>query len=224
MKRSCAIRVILGFLSVAMMPSTSCHASHHVAFSPVRGGGEGGASSRWSSSQAGIRRPRQSQQQRYPTVEDIDDAKTAKDMIDAFLTRDSRNSFIARVYAILSAQLLVTALVVVLFGLNTEMSMWMRHEGSFVPLVSLGLSTIAWFLICSSVRARHEAPLKWQLLSVFTLGEAVSVGFISSFFKFRSVVTAMFATALATSSISLYVILQNNPKYDLSQWGQGLGS
>ena len=224
--------MILGFLSVAMIPSTSCHASHQAAFYSVRGGGGGGrtgggASSRWASSQAGIRRPRQSQPQRYPTVEDIDvadDAETVKDMIDAFLTRDSRNSFISRVYAILSGQLLVTALIVILFGLNAEMSMWMRHAGSFVPLVSLGLSTIAWFLICSSVRARHESPLKWQLLSAFTLGEAVSVGFISSFFKFRSVVLAMFATALATASISLYVIFQNNPKYDLSQWGQGLGS
>jgi FtsH-binding integral membrane protein len=90
--------------------------------------------------------------------------------------------------------------------------------------VSLGLATIAWLGVNSSVRARREAPFKWQLLTLFTLGEAVSVGFISSFYTFQSVVRAMLVTTMATTGVSLYTILQNNPKYDLSSWGQGLAS
>lgn len=93
-----------------------------------------------------------------------------------------------------------------------------------VPFLSLALSTIAWFWVSSSVRARRESPLKWQLLTVFTLGEALSVGFISSYYKFRTVVSAMLATAVATTGVSLYTVLQSNPKYDLSQWGAGLSS
>lgn len=52
----------------------------------------------------------------------------------------------------------------------------------------------------------------------------MAVGFISSFYKFQSVVRALLATTLATTGVSFYTILQNNPKYDLSQWGQGLAS
>lgn len=130
----------------------------------------------------------------------------------------------ARVYAILSVQLLFTALVILFFGMNPNIGAWMRQAGSFVPLLSLACSSIAWFFICGSVRARREAPLKWQLLAIFTLGESVAVGFISSFYKFSAVLSAMGATAVAASTVSAYTILNKNSKRDLSQWGAGLSS
>ena len=130
----------------------------------------------------------------------------------------------ARVYAILSGQLLVTALSVLFFGMNPQVGAWMRQAGSFVPLLSLGISSIAWFLVCGSVRARREAPMKWQLLALFTLGESVAVGFISSFYQFSAVLAAMGATAVAATTVSAYTILNKNSKYDLSQWGAGLSS
>lgn len=141
-------------------------------------------------------------------------------------THEKRVPETARVYAILAGQLLFTALSVVAFGLNPDLSVWMRTPGlgAAVPWLSLILSTVSWVFMCVSADARRKAPLKWQVLSLFTLGEAVSVGFISSFYKFRSVVSAMMATALAASTVSLYTIQQKNPKYDLSQWGAGLSS
>jgi FtsH-binding integral membrane protein len=159
-------------------------------------------------------------------VEDLDDQidDSVKAKIDAFLTRDSRNTFIARVYAILAGQLLFTAMTIFFFAMNPGFASWMRNAGSFVPFVSLALSTIAWFMVSSSVKARRESPLKWKLLCIFTLGEALSVGFISSFYKFRTVISAMLATTVATVGVSLYTVLQKNAKYDLSQWGQGLSS
>jgi FtsH-binding integral membrane protein len=131
------------------------------------------------------------------------------------------------VYSILSAQLVVTAASVVLFGTNPGLSRWMRRSGGIgtsVPFLSLLLSTVCWFVMCSSATARRQSPLKWQLLVLFTLGEALSVGFISSYYKFRSVVAALIATAAAATSVSLYTVTQKNPKYDLSQWGAGLSS
>lgn len=68
------------------------------------------------------------------------------------------------------------------------------------------------------------SPLKWQLLTLFTIGEALSVSFISSFYTFRSVLVALLATTAATTSISVYTATQTNPKYDLSQWGSMLSS
>lgn len=229
MKKGSAIRAVfaIAFQLAAVVP-TCCSASSRQDlnhFSTLRGGAAS-RQSPWSSSPIGIRRPGQSQQEQYPTVTDLDDQidDSVKTKIDSFLTRDSRNTFIARVYAILSGQLLFTALTILTFAMNPRLSLWMKQSGTVVPLISLLLSTVAWFWVASSVRARRESPLKWQLLTVFTLGEALSVGFITSFYKFRTVVSAMLATTVATVGISLYTIMQKNPSYDLSQWGAGLSS
>jgi FtsH-binding integral membrane protein len=185
-----------------------------------------GGSTSWSSSPFGARSaslvapPQQTSSNREVTKEET------KEVMDAFLTRDSRQSFIARVYAILSCQLAVTALSVVMFGTQPALTEWMQRPGlgTYVPLVSLILSTIAWFTMCASPEARRKSPLKWKLLVLFTIGEAISVGFISSFYEFQSVMSAMMATTIATLSVSLYTANQKNPKYDLSQWGSGLSS
>ncbi|CAB9511542.1 Protein LIFEGUARD (Partial), partial [Seminavis robusta] len=70
----------------------------------------------------------------------------------------------------------------------------------------------------------RKAPMKWWFLGLFTLGEAISVGFVSSFYAYRSVISAMAATMAATMSVSVYTVMQKNPKYDLTQWGAGLSS
>lgn len=145
-----------------------------------------------------------------------------KILIDAFLTRDSRNTFIARVYTILSGQLMVTALSIALFGINPSWSRWMRMSrlGQIIPLGSLLLSTLAWFMTVYS----SKTLITWLGLVLFTLGESIVVGFISSQYIWSSVVTAMSVTAIATLAISAYTIWNPNPTYDLSQWGAGLSS
>lgn len=169
--------------------------------------------------------------QRYSTPSTYDgnaasrDRAATKEQIDSFLTRESRQTFISRVYAILSAQLAVTALSVFLFGVHPEWTRSMlQSSGRVMPILSLAVSTISALWIGISPRARRSSPLKWQLLALFTLGEAIMVGFISSFYQLKSVVSAMSATAAATLSITLYSFLNQNPKFDLSQWGQGLAS
>lgn len=182
-----------------------------------------------------------------------------KEMLNSFLTRDSRNTFIgrqeqrtigvliacsilecltqhslffytlpcffvaARVYGILAGQLLVTALSVMLFGTQPALRQWALgggRGGATVPVMSLLISTISWAVMCASSDARRKAPLKWWLLGFFTLGEAISVGFISSFYVYKSVISAMLATALATTGVSCYTIFNKNQKYDLTQWGK----
>lgn len=139
--------------------------------------------------------------------------------------------FSARVYSILAVQLLITALSCALFGLNPVLSNIadLNRNGVpsnlvFIPLFGLLASTVAWFRVSFSPHARRTAPNKWWWLGIFTLGEALSVGFISSFYHFRSVVMAMGATALSTVSISMYTILQTNANRDLSQLGASLSS
>ena len=133
----------------------------------------------------------------------------------------------ARVYAILSVQLAVTAGSCFAFGLNPSLGMALRRGDravAAIPGISVLLSTIAWIWICSSPNARRRAPMKWNLLTIFTIGEAIAVGFLSSFYNFQTVLSAMSATAISTLTVSAYTILNSNPNRDLSQWGAGLAS
>lgn len=141
-------------------------------------------------------------------------------------------NILARVYAILAMQLAVTAGSIFTFGLNPTISQWMSSSSSSgsvsfglaVPILSLLLSTVTWFIMCMSSDEKRRSKMKWTLLTLFTTGEAISVGYLSSFFKFRSVLLAMLTTAVATASVSLYTVSQRNSRYDLSQWGSTLSS
>ena len=95
---------------------------------------------------------------------------TTKEQLQAFLTRDDRNTFIARVYTILSTQLLFTAAIVLAFGSNRNLQHWIFKRGQAVPLLSVVLSSIAWFITCYNPTARRAPKIKWWLLGIFTLG------------------------------------------------------
>lgn len=75
-----------------------------------------------------------------------------------------------------------------------------------------------------SEQARQSSPMKWNLLTIFTLCEALLVGMVSSLFKSKTVISAFLSTAVATASVTVYTLMNKNPKYDLSQWGAGLSS
>lgn len=91
-------------LGITLVLSSWCHSAAHSTVPSIssihllRGGVARGSTGSWSASPLGVRR-RSRQEQQYPIVQDLDDENKAseqetKDMIDAFLTRDSRNSFI----------------------------------------------------------------------------------------------------------------------------------
>merc|ERR1739844_652241 len=96
--------------------------------------------------------------------------------------------------------------------------------GRIVPMACLLLSTAAMSCMSFSESARQSSPMKWNLLALFTLGEAVVVGMISSLYKSKTVMSALSSTALATATVTAYTLMNKNPKYDLSQWGAGLSS
>ena len=91
-----------------------------------------------------------------------------------------------------------------------------------VPLLGLLLSTVAFWITMGSEHLRRTSLLKWPLLLVFTVGGAVAVGFISSVYAHGTVIKAMSVTAATTLSVTLYTLLQKNPRYDLSHWGRAL--
>lgn len=52
----------------------------------------------------------------------------SSETISAFLTRDNRNTFIARVYAILTGQLLMTCVSIYIFHMFPQVSQWMKFN------------------------------------------------------------------------------------------------
>mgnify|MGYP003476636602 CR=1 FL=1 len=45
--------------------------------------------------------------------------------------------------------------------------------GVVVPIVSLIVSVVAWYIMCVSTDAHRRSPVKWQHLALFTAGEAM---------------------------------------------------
>ena len=210
----------------------------------IRGGGSDGRSVVWSSSNSSLQKRHPSSSYQYSNnpftnsdnytrnnhknhLEDSNNVQT-KEAMNAFLSRDSRKTFVTRVYAILTAQLLFTSFVTIAMNIHRDKVLYYLMNtgrlGRMIPLLSMALSTVAWYTIALSERARHETPLKWQMLSLFTIGESVIVGIIGCFYSFRTLILAMGCTGIATSAITSYTLLQKNPKYDLTQWGAGLFS
>ncbi|KAL7465755.1 hypothetical protein ACHAXS_006072 [Conticribra weissflogii] len=162
---------------------------------------------------------------RYASSRETEEQATKEVFAEAFLRREDRNRFIARVYAILTGQLLFTAGTIHAFHSNSGIIHWMlsSHAGRKVPIIGLIISTIAWWITASSQYTRQSSPMRWPILFAFTAGESIAVGFISSAYAFATVTKAMFVTAISTFSIMAYTHFQKNPKYDLSQWGRALG-
>ena len=66
----------------------------------------------------------------------------------------------------------MTSIAIMLFGTQPKLRDWtFAGGGATIPVVSLLISTISWAIMCASSDARRKAPLKWWLLSIFTLGE-----------------------------------------------------
>lgn len=160
----------------------------------------------------------------YNRYDDDSNTQLKEQFAEAFLQREDRNRFIARVYGILTGQLLFTAGVIHLFHLNPQIRDWMIYSqvGRKVPLLGLLISTVAWWIALSSEQTRQASPMRWPILLAFTAGESIAVGFISSVYNYSAVLKAMVWTGMCTFSVTAYTMLQKNPKYDLSQWGRAL--
>jgi hypothetical protein len=75
-----------------------------------------------------------------------DNLSMAENVINSFLTRDSRQTFISRVYAVLAGQLLVTAISIAAFSRKRDLAIWCLTRGKpstyLIPLLSFGCCII----------------------------------------------------------------------------------
>ncbi|KAK1747322.1 hypothetical protein QTG54_001285 [Skeletonema marinoi] len=133
-------------------------------------------------------------------LNDDTNTQVKEQFADAFLQREDRNRFIARVYGILTGQLLFTAGTIHAFHMFPQIRDWMLYSqaGRKVPLLGLVISTIAWWIALSSEQTRQSSPMRWPILLAFTAGESIAVGFISSVYNYNTVIKAMVGTGMCT--------------------------
>jgi FtsH-binding integral membrane protein len=124
--------------------------------------------------------------------------------------------------------LIATALIILMFNAYADtiapLTTTLGPSMKYLVLSCLVLPVVAWFRVAFSREARQRSPNKWFWLAIFTLGNAVMLGLVSLQYEMRSIILAMGATAAATVMVSAYTLLNQNSKFDLSQWGATLSS
>ncbi|ETS73923.1 hypothetical protein PFICI_13789 [Pestalotiopsis fici W106-1] len=138
-----------------------------------------------------------------------DDFKFGGSVAEA--TVDIRNQFIRKVYTILTAQLIVTAIVSGLSFWSEGYKAWIQsHPG----LVFVSLFGAIGFMLLTYWK-RKSYPTNLLFLSGFTLLEAYSVSVIVSFYKSSIVLNAVFLTGGIFIFLTLFAC---QTKYDFTSW------
>mmetsp|Transcript_30704 Transcript_30704/g.94393 ORF Transcript_30704/g.94393 Transcript_30704/m.94393 type:complete len:242 (-) Transcript_30704:189-914(-) len=120
-----------------------------------------------------------------------------------------RSGFITKVYGILCAQLLLTALVATPFVTSASMRAFVYTHGlPLVILVSI-LNIVFLFALtcpCGCEKNMRTFPLNYLLLGGFTVTEGVLVGVCCTQYTVTSVLFAVVATAALVGGLSLYAV------------------
>jgi protein lifeguard len=138
-----------------------------------------------------------------------------------FQTRDSRLGFIRKVYSIFGVQMAATVGITAFIMSNFDVALFLIRNLQSVVLSTGLISTAVVIALGFSPNLRYNAPYNFLLLGLFTFCQAVVVGSLSVLVPRGLVCVAALHTLTAFFAITLYSF-QPNPKYDLSQWGNGL--
>ncbi|KAF6774904.1 hypothetical protein AHF37_06329 [Paragonimus kellicotti] len=122
-----------------------------------------------------------------------------------FNDKSIRHAFIRKVYLILTAQLLVTAVFICVFLLERSVRLWVQRNSWFYYLsYATFICTYIALVCCPGVRRRY--PGNFIALGIFTLAFSYLTGTIASFYNTESVLIAVAITAALCLAISLFAI------------------
>jgi len=137
-------------------------------------------------------------------IQDIQEAKT-------------KNAFIAKIYSILTIQLITTLTMSYLFYTNAKLTTFVLKNTGL--LVTTTLFTFL-FLILSWFYGK-TSPANYFILAGFTLCEAYSVSYISLYYDPTSIMLAWGLTATTFINLTIYVLVT---KKDFNYLGAGLAT
>jgi hypothetical protein len=124
---------------------------------------------------------------------------------------DIRHAFVRKVYAILTVQLIATAVVSAISFFSDGFKMWIQSNNWMVFLSLFG----ALGFLFATYWKRKSYPTNLLFLAGFTLLEAYSVAVITSFYDSRIVLEATVITGALFIALTLFAC---QTKYDITSW------
>lgn len=124
------------------------------------------------------------------------------------LSDSSRMGFIRKVYSILSAQLVLTAMFTVAIFTSDNFKFWLLTNPWVLILSSVISICLIYALGCYKQVAR-SVPLNYVLLTIFTICEALMVASICSRYDSATVMIAAAVTAAAVVGLTIYAFKTN---------------
>lgn len=122
-----------------------------------------------------------------------------------------RHAFVRKVYAILVAQIAVTAAVGCFIILNDGVREWaLNHMWTFYVALFGAIG-----LMIGAFVTQRSYPTNMIFLALFTLCESYTIGLVSSLFDTRIVVEAVLITLVVFVGLTIFAM---QTKYDITSW------
>lgn len=134
---------------------------------------------------------------------------------DTFTSKQSRHTFVMKVYNILCLQLLYTFGMTAIFTLNESTRNWVQARPGLLWLGFIITLAILIALACCDGVARTP-PGNYICLTIFTLIMGYTVAVAASFYTAESVVYASAITVVITIALTLFAC---QTKYDFTGMG-----
>jgi FtsH-binding integral membrane protein len=142
-----------------------------------------------------------------------DDFKLSTSVAGA--TIDIRHAFVRKVYAILTVQLVATAILSSISFFNLSFKTWIQTNPGMLFAAMLS----SFVFLGLTFWKRHSYPTNLLFLSGFTLLEAYTIAVVTSFYDSRIVLEAVIITGLLFLGLTLFAM---QTEYDFMSWASYL--
>ncbi|NXP21101.1 LFG3 protein, partial [Scytalopus superciliaris] len=117
--------------------------------------------------------------------------------------RKIRHTFIRKVYAIISLQLLVTVGIISVFTFVHPVRSFVR-ENAAIYYASYAVFLVTYLVLACCQGPRRRFPWNIILLSIFTLAMGLMTGTIASMYQTKAVLIAMLITAIVAIIVTIF--------------------
>ncbi|NWH88361.1 LFG3 protein, partial [Aegithalos caudatus] len=117
--------------------------------------------------------------------------------------RKVRHTFIRKVYAIISLQLLVTVGIISVFTFVDPVRSFVRRNAA-IYYASYAVFLVTYLVLACCQGPRRRFPWNIILLSIFTLAMGLMTGTIASMYQTKAVLIAMLITAIVAIVVTIF--------------------
>ncbi|KAI3495376.1 hypothetical protein L1887_37709 [Cichorium endivia] len=125
-----------------------------------------------------------------------------------------RWGFIRKVYAILTIQMLLTALIASIVVLTPRINQFFRTQTGLIVYIIIAIITIIILLVMQLFMNRH--PVNIIMLGLFTVAFSIMVGVSCVFSKGRIILEASLLTSVMVISLTLFTFWAAKRGYDFN--------